>query len=286
MKCIILPNPYCDKQFRCAVRTAEILRQSGAEVAAALPFGADRTAEAPESLHLTDLDSALAGCDVLICLGGDGTILHTSKLAASRGLPILGINIGTLGFMAELESADLEPLRELAAGKYRLEERMMLHAEVCADGRTVFSEDGLNDAVVSKGSVARELHMSVSCGSSNLLSFSGDGTIVATPTGSTAYSFSAGGPIVDPLTSSLVVTPICAHGQNANSFVLDGSRVLTMTVERSGRKSAFLSVDGGRAFRLEGGDTVTVTRSEKVTRLVRLHHRNFFDTVNKKFYNK
>lgn len=286
MKIAVFPNPYCDKQFRCAKNVFTILKDNGADVAMCLPFGITLESDPPEWMTLIDREEALSGADVMICLGGDGTILHAAKVAMEYTLPILGINVGTLGFMAELEAADLSLLAKLCKGEYQLEKRMLLDVTVLSGGQTAFRDFGLNDAVVSKGAIARELHITARSGGTDLLSYSGDGLIVSTPTGSTAYSFSAGGPIVEPTTQSIILTPICAHAQNANSMVLDPSREIAVYADKSGRRNAFLSVDGGRGYRLDSGDIVKIRRAEKTIELVRLNHRNFFDTIHKKFYNR
>lgn len=286
MKIAILPNPYCDKQFRCAKNVYTILQENGAEVSMCLPFGITLENDPPEWMTLEDRETALSGADVMICLGGDGTILHAAKVSLERNLPILGINIGTLGFMAELEAGDLTLLANLCRGDYRLETRMLLDVTVLSGGKPVFSDFGLNDAVISKGAISRELHVTARSNGTDLLSYSGDGIIVSTPTGSTAYSFSAGGPIVEPTTQSIILTPICAHAQNANSMVLDPSREIAIYADKSGRRNAFLSVDGGRGYRLDSGDIVKICRADKSIELVRLNHRNFFETIHKKFYNR
>lgn len=286
MNVVISPNPYRDKQFKYALRARELLEDAGIHTVVSLPFEVDRSHELPKNVQFVSIESALKNCDVFICLGGDGTILHASRLVADKRIPILGINIGTLGFMAELEGNDLQMLSKLGTDAFYVEDRMMISVEVVSGGKVVFSDHGLNDAVITKGAVARVLQMNVRCSGSNVLSCSGDGIIVATPTGSTAYSLSAGGPIVEPTADNLLITPICAHGQNFSSFVTEGSREITISVDKIGRRNAFLSVDGGRAYRLEANETVRVKKSERVTKLVRLKDNDFFQTINRKFYNR
>ena len=162
----------------------------------------------------------------------------------------------------------------------------MLQVDVISDGKVVFTDYALNDAVVTKGAVARVLQMRVCCNDSEVLSFNGDGVILGTPTGSTAYSLSAGGPIVEPTAQNILITPICAHGQNSSCFVTESSRLISVHVEKMGRRNAFLSVDGGRAYRLESNDVVTVRRASRVTKLVRLKEQDFFQKINLKFCNR
>lgn len=286
MNVIITPNPYRDKQFKYTLRAKEILEEVGVHSSICLPFHIDRMQELPQEIQFSQMDDVLPTCDALICLGGDGTILHASKLVAEKNIPILGVNIGTLGFMAELEVSDLHMLRNLPERIHNVEERMMLEVNVVSGGKTVLTDYALNDAVVTKGAVARVLQVNVNCNGTNVMSFSGDGVILSTPTGSTAYSLSAGGPIVEPTTKNILVTPICAHGQSVNCFVTESTRSISVSVDKIGRRNAFLSVDGGRAFRLECGDVVTVQRADRSTKLIRLKNQDFFQTINKKFFNR
>ena len=286
MKVVISPNPYRDKQFRCALKVRDVLEGCGIHTTMCLPFDVDKSYELPADIKLSKLDDVIDSCDIFVALGGDGTILHASRLVAEKNIPILGINVGTLGFMAELESTDLHLLKKLAVGDYHIEVRMMLDVTVTSGGKQVFHEHALNDAVITKGAVARVLQMNVTCSGSEVMSCSGDGIILATPTGSTAYSLSAGGPIVEPTASNILITPICAHGSNFRSFVTNPASTIAVSVDKIGRRNAFLSVDGGRAFRLDAGDTVTVSRSSKQTKLIKLKEFNFFETVNRKFYNR
>lgn len=282
-KIVMTPNPYRDKNFKYAHQAELILHEVGIETRICLAFDVDRNFELPPDVRLYDLRHELRDADMLLCFGGDGTILHASKAATRAGLPILGVNIGTMGFMAELESADLKELRRLACDDYTIEPRMMLHVRVEHDGQTVWEEDALNDAVVTKGAVARIIQMSVYCDAVEMLNFGGDGVIIATPTGSTGYSMSAGGPIVEPMADNIIITPICAHDMQSRTVVTSADRSITVEIGRIGRKNAFLSVDGGRAYRLSTGDQITVTRSRHVTRLVHLTERSFFDIIKNKF---
>ena len=197
-KVVMTPNPYRDRNFKYANLAENILREAGVETKTCLAFDVDKTFELPEDVVLHDLTEELRDADLLICFGGDGTILHASKAATRAGVPVLGVNIGTMGFMAELESSELKLLSRLAQDDYTVEERMMLHVKAEHEGKVLLEEEALNDAVITKGAVARIIQMTVSCDHMQIMSFGGDGVIVCTPTGSTAYSMSAGGPIVEP----------------------------------------------------------------------------------------
>ena len=282
-KIVMTPNPYRDRNFKYANQAEKILREAGLDTRICLAFDPDKSFELPEDVVLHDLTQELRDADLLICFGGDGTILHASKAATRAGIPVLGVNIGTMGFMAELESGELSLLSRLAEGDYTVEKRMMLHVKAEHEGQILLEEDALNDAVITKGAVARTVQMAVSCDDVEMMSFGGDGVIVCTPTGSTGYSISAGGPIVEPTAENIIVTPICAHDMRSKTVVTSAQRQITVEIGRIGRKSAFLSVDGGRALRLGMGDKVTVTRSEFYTRLVHLSKRSFFEIVKNKF---
>lgn len=286
MKNVILtPNPYRDKNFQ-TVRTAlQILKNAGIPTKLCLPFEVDRSYDLPRDLRFSRLDRELGNAELVICFGGDGTILHMAKAATRRGVPILGVNIGTVGFMAELESSELDKLALLAKGGYTLENRMMLDVTIQRDREIVYHDIGLNDVVVSKGTVARIVHLSVKCDGVPAMECGGDGVVVATPTGSTAYSFSAGGPIVEPEAKNIIITPICPHDVASRCTVASDKRVVTVEMVRNVRRSAYLSVDGGKAQRLNPGDLVTIKKSNLETRLVRLKQRSFYDVVSAKFQN-
>ena len=173
-------------------------------------------------------------------------------------------------------------LSRLAAGKYTIESRMMLDVVVRREGKIIYSDLALNDAAVTKGAVARVVDLEVYGDKVLISSFSADGVIISTPTGSTAYSMSAGGPIVEPTAENIIVTPICPHALSARSFVLGCGRLLSVKLGRMVRKTTYLSVDGGKAFRLNGGDVVEARESKSKTQLVRVTGRTFYEILNHK----
>lgn len=282
-KVILTPNPYRDRNFQ-TVRTAiSVLEQAGVDVKVCLPFEVDRTYDLPKDIRFARLDKELPTASMLICFGGDGTILHMAKTATRHNVPILGVNIGNLGFMAELESAELQELKRIATGDYTIDERMMLDVTVMRDRDIIFHDICLNDVVITKGAVARIVHLAVECDGVRAMECGGDGMILATPTGSTAYSLSAGGPIVEPEAHSILITPICAHDVASRCIVASDRRVITVELTRNARRNAYLSVDGGKALRMNMGDVATVKKSGLVTKLVRLKDRSFYDVVGMKF---
>lgn len=284
MKNIVLtPNPYRDKNFQTVRNAIKVLRGVGIEPKLCLPFEVDRNYELPRDLRFSKLERELPNAQLVICFGGDGTILHMAKAATRKGIPILGVNIGTMGFMAELESSELDKLALIAAGEYTLDSRMMLDVTVQRDRDIIFHDICLNDVVITKGAVARIVHLAVHCDGVEAMECGGDGVIVATPTGSTAYSLSAGGPIVEPEAHNIIITPICAHDVGSRCIVASEKRVITVGLVRNARRNAFLSVDGGKALRLNMGDVATIKQSQMMTKLVRLKDRSFYDVVNAKF---
>ena len=280
-KVILCPNPYRDAQLRVAREAKRVLDEAGCPNVVCLPF---RNQEKIESfgLAIEPLQQELRGADLIVAFGGDGTILHLSKTAAHRDVPVLGVNLGSLGFMAELESKDLARLRDLCNGKYDVESRMMLDVNVLRDGRVIYSNLALNEALIARGNVSRVIRLKISTEQGKLVDIAGDGVIVASPTGSTAYSLSAGGPVVEPTARNFIVSPICAHSVHANAYVLSSERVITVQTEKNSYKPALLSVDGGRAFSLRSGDCVEVRRSKFDTKLVRLTKRSFCEILQKK----
>lgn len=284
MKIVLSPNPYRDKNLAAALEARDILESGGAEVVVCLPFEADEATQAAIGgrVKLKRLSRELERADLLICFGGDGTILHAAHDASPRHVPILGVNLGSVGFMAELERDELAQLSALFDRKWELEHRMMLDVRVRRDGKTVFSETALNDAVLVKGSVARMLDLEVTGDGTVISAFSADGVVLATPTGSTAYCMAAGGPIVEPTSDNIIMAPVCAHSLHAKPFVLDSRRVVGARIAAGSRKTAYLSVDGGRSFRIQPGDLVECRRSRQTTRLVRLTGRSFYERIHTK----
>lgn len=284
MKIVLSPNPYRDRGLRAAQAAQRILENAGAQTAICLPFEVDQGSrlDLPAGVALGQIEEELEDANVLVCFGGDGTILHASHEANARGIPILGVNLGSIGFMAELEHNELSLLTRLAGGKFGIERRMMLDVCVRREGRRVFDQQALNDAVLTKGAVARVLDLEVTGDRVTISSFSGDGLVVATPTGSTAYSMAAGGPIVEPTAENIIIAPICAHSLHAKPFVLGANRAVGVRLTPGSKKTAYLSVDGGRAFRVQPGDWVECRRSRQTTQLVKLTGRSFYEQINQK----
>lgn len=271
---ILCPNPDRDHSMKATKAAIQLLREAGFRTVVCSPFR-DPKAGAFDDLTIKPLLPELKGADLIITLGGDGTILHLAKLAALHRIPMLGINMGGLGFLAELEVGSLDTLRSLKGGEFPVEERMMLDVSVLRDGKQIYTNMGLNDAVIREGPISHVIHLKISSDGKHLADIAGDGAIIATPTGSTAYSLSAGGPVVEPGAQAMLLTPICTHNMRFSSYVLSPDHTLTVELERNGRKPVYLFVDESRAFPLHSNDIVQIRRSRHVTRLVHLSEKSF-----------
>lgn len=213
--------------------------------------------------------------DLFITLGGDGTVLRAARMAAPHGIPILGVNLGRLGFLAEISPAELSTQLELLQdGKYWLEERLMLHAEHQRDGQLLGAYEALNDVVVCRGQAARVVRPAVYVDGAFLITYVCDGVIIATATGSTAYNLSAGGPIVAPDVHDIILTPIAPHLTPARAFVL--AQQATIMLDVSMEYDAVLAIDGQVDLALANHDLVTITASKHMAKFARLQPRNYF----------
>ncbi len=220
--------------------------------------------------------------DILVVLGGDGSLLAAARLAAPLGVPILGVNLGHLGFLSEVEEEKVfEAIETVAAGSYRIEQRMMLDACVERDGEQVGRYTGLNDAVVNKSGFSRMITVDIMVGSEYVQTVPADGVIVSTPTGSTAYSLSAGGPIVNPLFECLIITPICPHTLYSRSQIISGDEEVRVVLSSSGRDTV-LTVDGQVGYSLRAGDQVRVRKSVHSAQFVRLRDHSFYNILREK----
>ncbi len=220
--------------------------------------------------------------DLVIVLGGDGTLLAAARIFAKVGTPILSVNLGFLGFLTEVRLADLyATLENWCAGCHSLDERAMLHAALWREGKELASYDALNEIVVSKGDIARMGNFAVELDGKSVARFRADGVIVSTPTGSTAYTLAANGPILTPDVDAMVVTPICPHLLTLRPIVVRGDASLTVRVEGV-PNVALLTVDGQQGLELQRDDEVRCRRSTHTVKLVRLGGTGFFDALRSK----
>lgn len=218
-------------------------------------------------------------------LGGDGSILDAVRKTAKRSLPILGINLGRIGYMAEVEPTETEYLDKLFDGEYAIDERMMLSVTHERDGRTLYESFALNDAVVSKGTVSKVIELELLCNGKKIVTYRADGIIFATPTGSTAYSMSAGGPIIDPHLACICVTPVCPHSLGQRPLLFSDAASLVVKNVSTREKQLFLTLDGNENLPLEYGDTVCVRKSGYKAKLIKIKDTDFYSIVRRKIKN-
>ena len=234
-----------------------------------------------ESLTFVDDGELFSRAEILAVLGGDGTILKAARQCTSQDIAIIGINLGRIGYMAELELVEVDKLRRVVLGDYNVEKRMLIEAEV--GGERLFA---LNEAVIGASSIFRMVEIGLSCDGNQVNRYRADGLIVATPTGSTAYSMSAGGAVVDPRMEALIVTPICSHSLNATPLIFSAESELCITNVTAREDALYLNVDGCEMRRLPYGAQVRIHRSSESVRFIRLKDGGFYEVLYKKMADK
>lgn len=284
LKIALITNFNIAEKANAALKVAQMLAEKDCELLAAA-FNREKIARAgtaPDKLRYLPLESVYSSADVIIVLGGDGAILEAARRAAPRGTPLLGINLGRLGYMAELDMKELDSLNRLFTGEYQIEQRSMLKVELMTDRKLNSFCYALNDAVISNGSVSRIIDLELSDNGIPVTTYRADGLIIATPTGSTAYSMSAGGALVDPRVPCFCVTPICPQSMFARPLIFSDDSELEVRNICVREKMLYLTVDGRMNFELYRNQTVRITKSDLSTRLIRLHSSSFYGKLRKK----
>ncbi len=233
-------------------------------------------------LNYEDNDNLINVCDVAIAIGGDGTTLNVAKKAAVYGKKVLGINAGRLGFMSGLEKDELCLLKNLVEGNYELDKRLMLEAQVKYNNEVISTHHCLNDFVISRGNFARLIDIDITCDKRKVMNTRADGVIIATPTGSTAYSMAAGGPVVSPDADCILVTPICPHSLMDRSFIFSTDKELIVKASNDRMNCPVLSVDGQESVELKNDCAIKIKLSDMTTNLIKLKPENFYEILNKK----
>lgn len=282
----IITNFNITEKAHAAITVAQRLAAHDCEVVAAV-YNRERFAKMAENkaaFIMLPIDEVYATADLIIVLGGDGSILEAARRSAQRGTPILGINLGRLGFMAELEMRDVADIDKLfEQDGYTLEKRSMLNVELIgAKGHLRSRCYALNDASISNGSIARIVDLELLEGGIPITSYRADGLIVATPTGSTAYSMSAGGSIVDPRVACFCVTPICPHSLAARPMIFPDTSVLEIKNICQREKMLYLTVDGRTNYEMYKGDVVRISKSPLQTNLIRIKNCGFYNKLRRK----
>lgn len=227
-------------------------------------------------------DKAMSICDCAIAIGGDGTTLNIAKKAAFLGKPALGINAGRLGFMSGIERDELGLLVRLINNDYIIDERLMLKATIERNNQVISSHHCLNDIVVSRGDFARLIDVSITCDGRNVSNMRSDGVIISTPTGSTAYSMAAGGPVVSPEADCIIETPICPHSLMDRSIIFSADKELIIKANNDQNNSPIMTVDGQEAVNLAPDCEIHIKTSDIKTKLIKLKPENFYEILNKK----
>lgn len=276
----ICPNPYRDANLNYTRRAMQMLSDEGIACAVCPVFAENGEDVLPHDLSYTTVEELGEDCSLLIVIGGDGTILSVVRSLRGRSVPVLGVNLGTKGFMTALEAEDFEYIRSAARGEFRVSERMMLDIAIERGGDVIYTDLALNDAVIH--GYGECINITAFCDNDRMIAYSGDGVIVATPTGSTGYSMSAGGPIVEPEAEGFILTPICAHSIGAKPFVIGAQKRISVTTEKLHTRRAYLSVDGNSVMDLSSGDKMIIRRSQHRTLMARVREKSFFETAYEK----
>ena len=271
----LCPNPFRDIDLKLTLEASRLLHEAGYSTVICPVFAEDEPGIIPQGIKTRELNEVVGMCSLIVVIGGDGTLLSVARKLHEYSARILGVNLGTKGFMTTLEPAELPLILKAVQGEGTVSRRMKLDVSLCRNGEIIYSDCALNDAVIH--GFGDCIKLTAQCDRKTITSFSGDGIILATPTGSTGYSMSAGGPIVEPDAENIIITPICAHVMGARSFVLDPARTVDVKTEKLHGRRAYLSVDGNAVFDLANNDIVTVKRSEHYTDMVDMGLRSFYD---------
>ncbi len=284
MKFVIFPNQNKDVGLELTKKTALYITSLGGSVCMDSTLCEALGQQVGKSVSFCTLDECLDGADYAVVIGGDGSILQAARIVYGKNIPIVGINLGTVGYMAELERDELELLGQIVqGGRVDVEERMMLSVHVERDGRSVYSANALNDVVVSKGVISRMIDVSVEMKNGKVADYRCDGIIASTPTGSTAYLMSAGGPIIDPSIECISVIPVCPYlCINDSPIIFSKDSEIRIGFESSRGNKAYLNADGEGGFELNYSDTVVISRAEHSTKLVRIKKTDFYKLLHSK----
>jgi len=273
----LCPNPFRDMDLSFTRNVRLLLSDAGFETAICPVFAEDEPEVIPADLPVCKITDVADDCSLAVVIGGDGTMLAVARQLHGYKLPMLGVNLGTKGFMTALEQENISLIVEAAKGHYQLSKRMMLDICLIRGGEEIYTDCALNDAVVH--GYGDCVTITAWCSGQRMTGFTGDGVILSTPTGSTGYSMSAGGPIVEPDTENIILSPICAHVMGARSFVLDPNREMMIRTEKSHGRRAYLSVDGNSVYDLENGDLLRVRRSTHYALMADMGLKSFYETA-------
>lgn len=281
-KAYVITNPHKDYNLNILNKVKSVLEDNGVQCVT----NEMRLNSEIETVYSTNPDDIDNDTDYIVVIGGDGTLIQAARDLKNLDIPMIGINLGHLGYLAEIEQDRLEEsLSMMIQGKYKVESRIMLNGSVYRAGKLIYEDISLNDIVLSRYGNLRVIDFKVYVNDEYLNMYSADGVIVATPTGSTAYNLSAGGPILEPCAGIIVITPICSHTLSARSIVLSAESKITIEVcnnRHSDDNSAMVYFDGNNTFTLNEGDIIEINKSNLDTKIMKLNNMSFVEVLHKK----
>jgi len=277
----VMPNLTKKDAYETSLHAIEILSDTGMQIL--MECSLSRLYQNDNIVFFGSEFTMLKSCDMVLTIGGDGTIIHAAREAAPLDKPLLGINTGRLGFVAELEPNELDMLRRIAEGNYTIEKRMML--KVTHKNREYYA---MNDAVISRGSLSRLIDIDVSLAEEkgHICSYRADGLIVSTPTGSSAYSLAAGGPVVEPAMKCIVMTPVCSHSLFARPVIFSHKSRLAVSASCDDNTQVYLTLDGAKTLTIARSDVIYMTSSKIETKFIKLKDKTFYKVLSDKFTEK
>lgn len=286
MKVALLTNYNIGEKSAAAMTVAEKLGKYDCEILIPESYRdrIERMYRKRPKVRFENIQAIYATAELIIVLGGDGTIMDAASKATVRATPVLGINLGRLGYLAELEMSELDMLDEVMNGNYTIDKRALLKAEIVSRNGGTQCAYALNEAVISNGSIARIIDLQLSEGGKTVNTYRADGLIVCTPTGSTAYSMSAGGPIADPRLNCFCVTPVCPHMMNARPILFPDNVVLEVKHICKREKVLYLTLDGRNNFELYRNDVVKISKSDLYASIVHVKDRSFYEKMRSKLH--
>ena len=277
----VMPNLTKKDAYETSLKAIQILSDMGMQIL--MECSLSRLYNFDEIIFFGSEFTMLKSCDMVLTIGGDGTIIHAAREAAPLDKPLLGINTGRLGFVAEIEPNELDMLKRIAEGNYTIEKRMML--KITHKNREYYA---MNDAVISRGSLSRLIDIDVSLAEDkgHICSYRADGLIVSTPTGSSAYSLAAGGPVVEPAMKCIVMTPVCSHSLFARPVVFSHKSQLAVSAACDDNTQVYLTLDGAKTLTIARSDVIYITSSKIETKFIKLKDKTFYKVLNDKFTEK
>ena len=280
MRIAIIPNLTRKHAYEVTKNVCDFLSENGVEYF----FEDNLEGQIGFDCRFMSSDELLGTCDIVIAVGGDGSIIHAAKKACKYNKPILGVNAGNLAFMAGLEKNEISLIKNLISGNYVTDNRMLLEVSVFdKDGNSIVREDFcVNDIAIAGGEPIKMVKLNVACDGNRINEYYADGIIISTPTGSTAYSLSAGGPVVDPRIESILLTPICTHSLFARSIVFDSNSEICVTVPESEKEVICISCDGDDSIVIPAGSKLIIKKSKVYADFIRIKNDSFIDILNSK----